>query len=221
MFLFYIIFTILFLPITIFFPTKVIGRKNLKKKGRTIIISNHHSNLDPVLLDIKLHKRIRFLSKKELFNNKIKAFFFGFVCGCVPVNRGATDLTATKKILSLLKDEKQIGIFPEGTRNTTTEEMLELKNGVCLFALKTKTPIIPTYLIRKSRFLRRNVLLVGKPFELSEFYNEKFTKDVLLNAGKVVSEKMDELKRLYEEQQLEKQTVNQLKKMKKEQKNDK
>ena len=36
-----------------------------------------------------------------------------------------------------------------------------------------------------------------------------------------VSEKMDELKRLYEEQQLEKQTIKQLKKMKKAQKNDK
>ena len=52
--------------------------------------------------------------------------------GMYPINRQQNDIQAVKKTLSLLKNDKAICIFPEGTRIPDTE-MNEAKNGVALF----------------------------------------------------------------------------------------
>ena len=215
MFLFCIFFAIAFIPITIILPTKKIGKVKKDKEKGQILISNHYSNFDAIVLDIKLGKRICFLGKKELFNNKISKWFFENVTGSIPVDRGTTDIKATKKILELLKNKKTIGIFPEGTRNKTEEEKFEAKGGACVFAIKSKTPIIPMWLVHKPKVFRRNVLLIGEPFELSEFYGEKLSKEIIAKASEVLTNKMLELKNAYEEKQLEKAIIKKIKKDKK------
>ena len=46
-----------------------------------------------------------------------------------------------------LLDEKVIGIFPEGTRNRTNEELLKFRHGAVAIAKKTGTPILPFAII--------------------------------------------------------------------------
>jgi 1-acyl-sn-glycerol-3-phosphate acyltransferase len=124
-------------------------------------------------------------------------------------------IKATKQILQLLKENKTIGVFPEGTRNKNEEDKFEAKNGACMFAIKSKTPIVPLWLVRKPKPFRKNILLIGEPFELSEFYNERLSQEVLNKASIVLTEKMLELKKAYEQQVLEKQIVKEMKKNKK------
>ncbi|MBR1987618.1 MAG: 1-acyl-sn-glycerol-3-phosphate acyltransferase, partial [Clostridia bacterium] len=66
--LFYIVISIIFLPCTILFPVIIKGKKNLKKlkKQNYIISCNHMSNLDPVMVDVRLKKKHYILAKKEL-----------------------------------------------------------------------------------------------------------------------------------------------------------
>ena len=45
--------------------------------------------------------------------------------------------------INLLKEEKSIGIFPEGTRNKTDQLLLPLRKGTTLLAKKTNAKIIP------------------------------------------------------------------------------
>ena len=215
MFLFSIFFCIIFLPITIMLPTKVVGKVRKNKDKGVIIVANHYSNYDAMLLDVKLKKRIRFLGKKELVKTKITKWFFEKVAGVVSIDRGSADIKATKQILQLLKENKTIGVFPEGTRNKNEEDKFEAKNGVCMFAIKSKTPIVPVWLVKKPKLFRRNILLVGELFELSEFYNERLSQEVLNKASAVLTEKMLELKKAYEQQVLEKQIVKEMKKNKK------
>lgn len=80
----------------------------------------------------------------------------------IPVKRGEVDLKATKECLSALKQNEILFIFPEGTRNRESDEMLPFKTGPAMFALKTKTPIRPFYIqkakkAKKIYYCRRGV----------------------------------------------------------------
>ena len=191
--LYYILITIAFLPLTIFFPTIVKGRKNLKK-GKAIFTANHRSNMDPIIVYLKANRKMHFVAKKELFKSKFSSWFLKGL-GCIKIDRQGTDINATKEILKTLKDNKTVGIFPQGTR--TQEEDMEIKSGVCMFAIKSKTPIVPIYIKKKPKFLIFNTLYVGEPFELDKFYDQKLTKEVLEEATIIVAQKYEELKEKY------------------------
>ncbi len=192
--LFYILLTLLYIPLCIILPTKVVGKKNLPKKGRVIVACNHQTLNDVPILAYKLtRRRLHFMAKDSLFKNK----FFGWVLrrlGGFPVKRGENDITAVKTTMGLLKKEKAVCLFPEGSRLITSEKN-QLKNGAAMFALKTNSPIVPVYIIKRTKAFTRNIMVVGKPFNLSEmeqFKGRKMDKDLLNEASKIVSEKMFE-----------------------------
>ncbi|MCL2621868.1 MAG: 1-acyl-sn-glycerol-3-phosphate acyltransferase [Firmicutes bacterium] len=154
----------IYVPIRFFYPTKVIGGKNVPKKGACVIAGNHKSNLDPFLLVLCCRRQPRMLGKDSLFKGKFKNWFFRS-CGFHPVNRGKTDIAAIKFGLSMLKDGQCLGIFPEGTR--VKDESIELgqfKNGAAMFASRTSSPIIPMIILNKPKMFRRNILMFGTPF---------------------------------------------------------
>ena len=192
--IYFISICIAFLPLTIFFPTIVRGRKNLVK-GKAIFTANHRSNMDPIMVYLKANRKMYFVSKKELFKKKFASWYLKGL-GCIPIDRGTTDITATKEILKTLKNNKTIGIFPQGTRSE--DEDMEIKSGVCMFAIKSKAPIVPIYIKKKPKLFIFNTIYVGEPFELDKFYDQKLTKEVLDEAAKIVVEKFEELKTRYE-----------------------
>ena len=200
--LYYILLIIVFIPGLILFPTIIRGSKNLPRKGRMILACNHQSNLDAVLIAMKLTKRrFNYMAKAELFKNKFIGAFYKSM-GMYPINREKNDIQAVKKTLSLLKNEKAICIFPEGTRIENTE-MNDAKNGVALFALKTKSPIVPACFLTKPGIFKPNKLVIGEPFNLSEmpeFIDQPINKDTLNMATEILSNKMKELKDKYTKQ---------------------
>jgi 1-acyl-sn-glycerol-3-phosphate acyltransferase len=187
------------LPLFVLLPTIVKGQKNIPRKGRMILVCNHQSNLDAVILGTKILKRkFNYMAKSELFKNKFTGSFFRGI-GMYPINRQQNDIQAVKKTLSLLKKEKAICIFPEGTRIENTE-MDNAKNGVALFALKTKSPIVPACILNKPKFFRINKLVIGEPFilsEMEEFKDKPVTKEILTSATQIITTKMKALKDKY------------------------
>lgn len=112
----------------------------------------------------------------------------------IPVDRGKTDLNAIKLSMRVLNDEKVLTIFPEGTRNKTEQELSEVKAGAAMFAIKTKTPIVPVWIKKKPKVFRPNTLRFGKAFTLEEFYDQKLTAEVMEKAGQKIAEKLLENK---------------------------
>lgn len=166
---------ILFIPVKLFFPTKVVGKNNIVKKEKTILICNHQSIFDVVLLLIIYPKKIHFLGKKELFSNKFKAWLFRSL-GVIPIDRENLQIASVKQVLKLLKDDKTIGIFPEGTRNKNQDgegELQAIKNGVVMFSVKSNACIQPAMIQRKPKFFRRNKIVFGERFNFTEIENKK------------------------------------------------
>ena len=207
--LFWICFAIAFIPLSIFLPVKVIGKKNLPKKQGFVLTCNHYSNADAVMIDIKIGRKIRYLAKKELFKNKFVGFFIKQFGG-YPVDRGATDIGAFKFALSTLKNKKVLGLFPEGTRNKSgSEELQELKSGAVVFSSKAGVPIVPMVLLKPIKFLRRTKLIIGEPFMCegenpTRLTKEEIDKNVELLAEKTKTLREDYYKKLEEKKKRKK-----------------
>lgn len=165
-----------------FLGLKIEGADKLPEKGAAIVVSNHVSNWDPIVVGISFKRVIYFMAKAELFENRLSARFFTWL-NAFPVKRGSADRNAIRKAISILEEGKVLGIFPEGTRNQTGEN-LEAQNGAAMLALKTGAPIVPVACIGTGRKLPvgwKNPLIVrvGEPMFLEEFKGQKVNSALL------------------------------------------
>lgn len=180
----------------LFYPIKVVGKKNTPST-RAIFACNHTSNLDIVVLDCCRFKRPYVLAKHTLFKSKFSNWVFRHLGG-IPVNRQDLSTATVRETIKVLNEENHLILFPEGTRKETLDEKTALKNGMALFALKTNSPIVPMYMARKPRFLRFNKLFIGEPIDLSEFAGQRANRETLDKVSALVMDKMQELKHNYE-----------------------
>ena len=200
---FWFLFCLVWVPIRLFYPLKVIGKKNLPKNQGYIFACNHFSNLDPIIINIQLNKKIRYLAKKELFKNKFMAWIMKQL-GSFPVDRDKTEVSTVKFALNTLKNGEVLGVFPEGTRNKSgTNALQEIKSGTIVFAGKADVPIVPVMFYRKSSFLKRNYLLIGEPFKVEAENSKKLTEEETEKNKQRLIEEMNKLVKDFEEKKRE------------------
>ena len=181
------------LPLSILHPTKIVGKENLPE-GKGILSSNHRSNWDIVLWLLHTKRRNKILAKKELFQKKLFGKFLRYLGG-IEIDRSGNDIGAIKNCIKALKDDNLLFIFPEGTRLHDEAEILgEIKSGMALIAIKTKTPIVPIWIERKPKLFRVSRYFIGQPFELAQFYDQKLDEQALEQANLIVREKMLEVR---------------------------
>lgn len=190
--LFWFTLLLIWLPITILFPTRVIGRKNLIK-GKSVWACNHQSNADIMIIATRAFMRMYCLGKAELNKNKLVGGYLKGI-GCVFVKRGQADLNAVKECLRILKDKKKpLVIFPSGTRTSTPDEVENLKNGVVMFALKAQAPIVPMAMVRKAKIFRRNRLVIGEPIDITPYLSRQKDKAVYDEINNILSHRIEQL----------------------------
>lgn len=180
-------------PITNFiWPVKIVNQnKFVECKG--IYVCNHYTMLDPVPLVTELFDfNFNALMKDETAHVPVLGKLL-LKIGSIPVQREETDLRAIKKCMTVLRNNEPLVVFPEGTRNKSgSSEMLEFKEGVAMFALKTKAPIIPMVYYRPIKTFRKTFLLVGDPIYFDEFYDGKLN-DGRSRVTEIVREKMESM----------------------------
>lgn len=177
-----------------FWPTKIYFKERFQDDKRAILICNHYGYFDsnPILVKI-FGKRSNILLKSEITSSKFVRECFREVGG-IPIRRGDSDIAAVKQVLKVLNNDEQILIYPEGTRNPHgIKEMLPFKEGVATFALKTKAQIVPMMYYQRPAPFRRNRLMVGEPFDLSQFYGQNM-HDVKQAATDYVFRRMQDLR---------------------------
>ncbi len=148
---------------------RVSGREYVPLNGPLIIVANHLSWYDPILLGVILPRRVWFFTKAEIFNWPIA----GLVCrltGQIPVHRGESDRAAVEKGIAYLREGKALMIFPEGTV-ARQEKMIAAHTGAALFAIRTGATILPVAHCGTRKVLRspriwfpRVEIQIGKPY---------------------------------------------------------
>lgn len=147
--------SIFWIILKIFWRMKVEGFENIPKKGAVIIASNHVSYLDPAVLIASSNRKIYFITKKEIFKNTFVSFILKKL-NAFSVNRENVDILAFKKVINILREEKVLGIFPEGKRSSNGE-LQELKLGAIKIAMKTGVPILPVGIIGTHKIYPRGI----------------------------------------------------------------
>ncbi len=179
---------------SIFFPTKVINKSNFIG-GKSVVICNHYSSMDSILLGSKLFKNdLNCLGKQEAFDNvKIVGKMF-IKCGGIPVDRDAPGLTTHRKLLSVLKENKTLLIFPEGTRNASGDSQLApLHEGAGVYATRCNAPLVPVMFYTKPTRYKKNYLIIGKPYSF-DYLNGKSNKEIKEEVVQVMVQKFAELR---------------------------
>lgn len=109
-----------------------------------LIIANHASYFDPLLLGIAFPYDLHFLARESLFRFPL----FGSLIRLLyahPVKQDKSDLAAIKLICSLIKAKKPLALFPEGTRSADGG-IGPIKGGCGLIATQTHCDIVPVYI---------------------------------------------------------------------------
>ncbi len=153
------------------FFIRVKGKENRNNQGRVMIVSNHVSWFDPVMMGGIFKHKVHYIAKAELFKTKIASYLLSRL-GAFPVARGQGDYGALKKSFEILKEDKCLGIFPEGTR-FEEGEMGEFQRGAAAIALKMDAKIIPVYFKGEFKPFKQVRVIIGKAFALKDMLNPK------------------------------------------------
>ena len=125
----------------IVFQTRVFGRQYVPKVGGALVLSNHQSQLDPVLVGLAADRRLNYLARRTLFRFAPFRWLIDSL-DAIPIDRDGTGLGGLKETLKRLRNGELVLIFPEGTR-TSDGEVAKLKPGFVALARRAGVPLLP------------------------------------------------------------------------------
>ena len=143
-------------------PYRVRARRtgNLPADGPAIVVANHKSNIDPVMIGIAFDRPLKYMAKKELFRFAPLGWLVSTL-GAFPVDRGAGDRQALEKALEVLAAGGVLLMFPEGTR-FRDEEIHDFLPGVGMLAVRSGAPVIPIA-SRGTQYMLRTAGCTSRP----------------------------------------------------------
>lgn len=179
---------------------KVVGRRNIPRKGPAILASNHLSALDHVVLPMATRRTIVNISKAEHFARPVKAWFFR-QWGVIKLQRGAGDQAAMDAARQALREGNLFCIYPEGTRSLDGR-LHRGHTGVARLALELRVPVVPvamkgTFEAKpkggKLKLFTPTAAIVGPPLDFSAHWGKQDDKAV---CRQVTDEVMRAIQRL-------------------------
>ncbi len=167
--------------------------------GGLMVVCNHPSYLDPILLATWLPRPLSFVAKRPLFGIPFVRTFL-WLTESIPVEQDAPDRRALRLSISCLRSGKVVAIFPEGTRSDHGR-IRPAQLGPALIALEAQVPVLPCGLAGVYRAWSLEAplprpspiaLIVGKPIDPPQC-SDPINRELLLSFTR---EMMHEIKRL-------------------------
>lgn len=144
---------------------RIEGRENAIKGTTYVIISNHQSLLDILLLNC-LRYRYKWISKIELTKVPVIGWYLR-MADYIIINRGDEEskIEMLEKSYTSLKKGISIMIFPEGTRSLNNEIGF-FKRGAFQLALQANIPLLPVLIDGTGGILPKHGLIFGSGHEI-------------------------------------------------------
>lgn len=157
------------------------GTEHLPRRGSAIVISNHASYMDAILLGSASPRPIRFIVLRWMYDLVfLRWFYWGM--GTIPVRAG-TDARGLKRAVRALREGRIVGVFPEGTRSPDGR-VGEARPGAALLAAWTGAPVVPAYIDGA-----RESMPVGGRFPKPARIHVRFGPPIRLDAGRGLRER--------------------------------
>jgi 1-acyl-sn-glycerol-3-phosphate acyltransferase len=113
---------------------------DLPNSGGVLLICNHVSGLDPLLLIAASKRPLHFLIAEEEYNRFGLTWIFR-AAGCIPVDRGGRTDAAFRAAVRALKNGDVVALFPHGRIHPDHESEARIKPGALRLATLAQVPI--------------------------------------------------------------------------------
>ncbi|HVB72945.1 MAG TPA: lysophospholipid acyltransferase family protein [Ktedonobacteraceae bacterium] len=148
---------------------RVLGLEHVPESGSLLIVTNHLSWYDPILLGVVLRRRVWIFTKAELFGWPLIGGAIKLT-GQIAVRRGESDRVALEKALVYLQEGKALMIFPEGTVEKACK-LMPARKGAAMLAMRSGVMVLPIAHRGTRRVLRslrdwfpRVTIEIGEPY---------------------------------------------------------
>ena len=177
--------------------------EKLNPDEKFIVVCNHASYLDPLVVGCFFPRRLKYFAKEELFHNK----FFGAcitALGAMPVSRSdnASAAGALRSFMKLYKEGSDVLIFPEGGRSLDGN-LQPLEAGVALVSQHERAPILPAFIKGAYKAMAPGAFFVkpakikitfGKPLYFTEEeYKSKDSRKIIMSRLENVMKELEAL----------------------------
>ena len=116
----------------------------LPQEGPALVVANHISGLDPMLMIAACQRPVHFIIAAEQYYRFGLNWLFR-LSGCIPVDRSSRDDSAFQAALQALQEGKVVGLFPEGGMHQPGKGPKRLKRGVARLAKLSGSPVYPMH----------------------------------------------------------------------------
>jgi 1-acyl-sn-glycerol-3-phosphate acyltransferase len=147
---------------------RVQGLDKIPDEGPAVIVCNHVSFVDPVVIAGACRRPIRFVMDHGIFKVPLLNFIFRTM-RTIPITSGRENPKVKERafaqVAEALRNGELVGIFPEGGI-TTTGELQNFRPGIARIVEETPVPVIPMALrgLWGSFFSRKGGAAMSKPF---------------------------------------------------------
>lgn len=156
----------------ILYSPKAYGLENIPKDGAIIFAGNHRHAFDPVVVMTHTKRIVHYMAKESIFKG-----LHGIILksiGLIKIYRSKANSMAVKEAIEILENGGAVGVFPEGTRNKTDEDLLRFRRGAVRIAKQSNTKIVPFAIKGGYKIFRKRLVIeFGKPVDVSNMKIEE------------------------------------------------
>lgn len=191
---------------------RAFGASRVPAHGAAFLVANHTSGIDPLLIGLAVPQRMLLgPGKIQLFTNPVFAYVMEKI-GIFPLHQGTADAAAVRTMVQAYRDGRVVMVFPEGGRSKTGE-MIPFMEDFTRLVLRLEAQLIPAGiagardLLPLGRWIPKPdtacAVVIGEPFDLSEFRGRGLDADVLIEATAVLWSRVHDVLQEAEERRRE------------------
>ena len=121
----------------------VVGAHRVPRHGPLLIVANHTSAVDPMLIQSAIPRRVRWMMATDMMVPLLRPLWRAIQI--IPVNREAPDSRSARTAIDALRRGDTVGVFPEGGINRQGDQLRPFMPGIGVIAAKARATVVPVY----------------------------------------------------------------------------
>jgi 1-acyl-sn-glycerol-3-phosphate acyltransferase len=121
---------------------RIHGRHHVPRRGPVLLVSNHTSGIDPMLIQAAVPRLVHWMMAREYMIRPLG--WLWRTIGVIGIRRNDPELVATRKAINLLREGRAVGVFPEG--GIHRGELGRFHSGVELIARRGGATVVPVHI---------------------------------------------------------------------------
>ena len=182
------------------FRVDIAGLDNIPGHGSAVLLANHTSFLDSIILGVFPARNIWFMAKNSEYRNPLLTWALKHA-RAFPVRRYTIDVQALRNAIRIVEQGHILGIFPEGER-TWDSTMLPFRYGTIRLVLALGRPVIPVGIAGAYELMPRWTssikrvpvrIRIGRPLNLDHIPVPRQTRQDIERAKGIISDQISVL----------------------------